>query len=229
MTASDSPAPCCAVAVDPALHWLAARLGSMDPTEDGSQCLKGSLGAMPVVCFSLPRCAGAKCTEWVAYVNRLRKFNCKSLTLVVTAKGVGRGIVLARDHINLSGQSPLIGLRGADGSPVFADLSGAYDARLRKLASGVAFGMDLRLRPGIFIAPAENSRDRWPCVNRDGGDDHVRCESVVMMAICAAAAQIPMLAVAIDARRRKDDECRLFAFIERFIQCCGSEAFEEIS
>ena len=229
MTAGDLPASCSAIAVDPALRWFATRPGSIVFTDDRSECVKGDLGAVPVVRSTLPRYAGNKCAVWAARINELRKFNCSCLTLVVAAKGVGSGIMLACDHINLSGQSPLIGFLGADGSSVFADLSDAYNARLRQLAGCVAVRMDLTLRPGIFIAPNEDGRDRWPHVSGDGGDDYVRCGSVVMMAICAAAARIPVLAVAIDTHHREDDEDRLFAFIERFLQCCGSEAPEEIS
>jgi len=68
------------------------------------------------------------------------------------AYGVGE-IVAIRDHINLTGTSPLVGLNDERLGPRFLDMTEPYAADLRRLAGDVAeerFGA--RLREGIYAA-----------------------------------------------------------------------------
>lgn len=79
-------------------------------------------------------------------------------TLVVTnAAGsldpsLGPGtLMLIRDHINLTGQNPLVGHNDAAMGPRFPDMSDVYTARLRSLAREVADGRGIPLAEGVYV------------------------------------------------------------------------------
>lgn len=60
------------------------------------------------------------------------------------------GLVLIGDHINLMGDSPLVGWAGpADGTP-FVPLHDAYDPELRRLARRVAADLAIPLVEGVY-------------------------------------------------------------------------------
>jgi purine-nucleoside phosphorylase len=61
-------------------------------------------------------------------------------------------VMLIADHINLLGDSPLIGPNDDRLGPRFPDLSEPYDARLRSLAREVASEQRITLREGVYIA-----------------------------------------------------------------------------
>jgi purine-nucleoside phosphorylase len=63
-------------------------------------------------------------------------------------------IVLLADHINLLGDSPLIGPNDDRLGPRFPDLSAVYDAGLRDSARRVAIERRLTLREGVYVAVA---------------------------------------------------------------------------
>lgn len=54
------------------------------------------------------------------------------------------------DHINFSGQNPLIGLNNDDLGPRFFDLSTAYDPELRVIAQRASNELGLTLREGVY-------------------------------------------------------------------------------
>jgi purine-nucleoside phosphorylase len=60
-------------------------------------------------------------------------------------------LMLITDHINLTGESPLVGLREEDWGPRFPDMSRAYDPALRELAEETALREGLRLRQGVYV------------------------------------------------------------------------------
>jgi len=62
--------------------------------------------------------------------------------------------MLIADHINLLGDSPLIGPNDDRLGPRFPDLSAAYDARLRETARAVASTQGITLREGVYVAMA---------------------------------------------------------------------------
>ena len=63
-------------------------------------------------------------------------------------------LMLIADHINLLGDSPLIGPNDDRLGPRFPDLSAAYDSGLRALARDVAREKGITLREGVYVAVA---------------------------------------------------------------------------
>ena len=61
-------------------------------------------------------------------------------------------LMLIADHINLLGDSPLIGPNDDRLGPRFPDLSAAYDDELRTLARRVAADEKISLREGVYVA-----------------------------------------------------------------------------
>ena len=61
-------------------------------------------------------------------------------------------VMLIADHINLLGDSPLIGPNDDQLGPRFPDLSEPYDGRLRSLARDVAADRRVTLREGVYVA-----------------------------------------------------------------------------
>lgn len=63
-------------------------------------------------------------------------------------------LMLIADHINLLGDSPLIGPNDDRLGPRFPDLSAAYDPSLRDIARAVAATRGITLREGVYVAVA---------------------------------------------------------------------------
>jgi purine-nucleoside phosphorylase len=61
-------------------------------------------------------------------------------------------VMLIADHINLQGDSPLIGRNDDRLGPRFPDLSAPYDAALRQLARDAAMQHKLVVREGVYVA-----------------------------------------------------------------------------
>lgn len=59
-------------------------------------------------------------------------------------------IMLIRDHINLSGRNPLLGL-GDEFGPKFVDMSEAYSRDLIEIASSSADDLSIDLKRGIYV------------------------------------------------------------------------------
>jgi purine-nucleoside phosphorylase len=63
-------------------------------------------------------------------------------------------VMLMADHINLLGDSPLIGANDDTLGPRFPDMSEPYDATLRAMARRVAVERGITLREGVYVAVA---------------------------------------------------------------------------
>lgn len=61
-------------------------------------------------------------------------------------------VMLVRDHINLMGINPLIGIAVQRPADQFTSLTNAYDAGLRRMAKAVARKQKLTLKEGVFLA-----------------------------------------------------------------------------
>ncbi len=70
-------------------------------------------------------------------------------------------VMLIADHINLLGDSPLVGPNDDRLGPRFPDLSQAYDPALRAIARDVAARAGVTLREGVYVAvPGPNLETR---------------------------------------------------------------------
>ena len=61
-------------------------------------------------------------------------------------------MMIINDHINLTGQNPLIGKNDEKLGPRFPDMSEVYDAKLIRLAEEVAAEKKLKIRQGVYAA-----------------------------------------------------------------------------
>ncbi|WP_283408669.1 purine-nucleoside phosphorylase [Anoxynatronum buryatiense] len=62
------------------------------------------------------------------------------------------GLMLISDHLNLTGDNPLIGANVNEWGPRFPDLSNAYDASLRKKAGAIAQQLNIDLFEGVYAS-----------------------------------------------------------------------------
>lgn len=77
------------------------------------------------------------------------------LVLTNAAGGIADGMVpgdlmLLTDHLNLTGDNPLIGKNDDRLGPRFPDMSATYSPELLELARGVAKGQGLSMREGVY-------------------------------------------------------------------------------
>jgi purine-nucleoside phosphorylase len=79
-------------------------------------------------------------------------------------------ILLIADHLNLTGQNPLVGFRHP---PTFLDMSNAYDETLRDEAKAVAAASNIALSEGVyagFVGPNYETRAEVSYLSRMGAD-----------------------------------------------------------
>lgn len=82
-------------------------------------------------------------------------------------------LALLSDHINLMGDSPLIGANDDTLGPRFPDMSAPYDADLRATAHEAALELGLTLREGVYVAvtgPALETRAEYRMLRAMGAD-----------------------------------------------------------
>jgi purine-nucleoside phosphorylase len=100
-------------------------------------------------------------------------------TLVVTnaAGGINRGygpgtIMLIRDHLNLTGRTPLLGA-ALPGEERFPDMTVAYDAGLRDRARALAVSLGIPLEEGVYaglLGPSYETPAEVAYLERIGAD-----------------------------------------------------------
>jgi purine-nucleoside phosphorylase len=82
-------------------------------------------------------------------------------------------LMLIADHINLLGDSPLIGVHDAAFGDRFPDMSEPYDPALRALARAVAGEMKMTVREGVYVAvtgPALETKAEYRLLRSMGAD-----------------------------------------------------------
>jgi purine-nucleoside phosphorylase len=89
----------------------------------------------------------------------LARMGIRALVLTNAAGGInpryGKGaLVILRDHINLQGQNPLIGVNDDRVGVRHPDMTGAYNARFRRLAMYEAQRLDGDVYEGTYAAVA---------------------------------------------------------------------------
>ena len=97
---------------------------------------------------------------------------CETVIITNASGGCGDGLepgdlVLLRDHINLTGRSPLIGPNVDRLGPRFPDMSAVYPAHLRELAHEAAAAAGTHLKEGVSRM-VHRSRIRDTGGSRDG-------------------------------------------------------------
>lgn len=81
-------------------------------------------------------------------------------------------LMVISDHLNLTGMSPLMGVI-RDGGPVFLDMAGAYDQRLRELVREAGDAVGVALRSGVYAGltgPAYETPAEVEMLRRLGAD-----------------------------------------------------------
>ena len=92
----------------------------------------------------------------VVYPTRCLGFmGIKTLILTNAAGGIGAGVapgslMIIKDHINLTGQNPLIGSNCPELGPRFPDMSQPYNHRLNALAKKVMENQGISHAEGIY-------------------------------------------------------------------------------
>lgn len=123
----------------------------------GNLCV-GHAGTAPVVCLQgrVHLYEGRSVREVVFGVRLLAELGCSVVLLTNAAGGIASGLrpgdlMLIRDHMNLTGHNPLLGLDQGPG-PRFPDLSHAYDPGMQELARRAARESGVTLREGVYAA-----------------------------------------------------------------------------
>ncbi len=121
--------------------------------------LFGNLGGKQVVAMQgrFHRYEGYTMQQIVFPVRVLHRLGAKTLIVSNACGGMhplwkpGELMLLA-DHINLLGDSPLIGANDESLGPRFPDMSEPYDPELRDIARKVARDLHIVLREGVYVA-----------------------------------------------------------------------------
>ncbi|MDH3457825.1 MAG: purine-nucleoside phosphorylase [Gemmatimonadota bacterium] len=134
--------------------------GFPEPTVESHSgtLLIGQLGGHPVVAMQgrFHRYEGYSLGQITFPVRVLRALGASTLVVSNACGGMHPlwstgDLVLIADHINLLGDSPLIGPNDDSLGPRFPDMSRPYDEELRALARDVARTSGLTLREGVYV------------------------------------------------------------------------------
>lgn len=126
-------------------------------------------------------------------------------------------LMLISDHINLLGDSPLVGANDDRLGPRFPDMSAPYDAALRLMARAAAAERGITLREGVYVAvagPNLETRAEYRFLRAIGAD--VVGMSTVPETIVAVHAGMRVLGVSIITDMCIPDELEP-ATVERII------------
>jgi purine-nucleoside phosphorylase len=146
--------------VDPLVVPYGEIPGWPQPTVTGhaGRAVIGTVGGAPAIGLSgrVHLYEGGDPARAVFYVRVLAALGVPVLFLSNAAGAIREGLepgqlMLIRDHINLTGQSPLTGIPVGD-EPRFPDMTVAYDAKLRATVSATAAGLGIDLQEGVYVA-----------------------------------------------------------------------------
>lgn len=119
--------------------------------------VSGTLAGVPAVAFvgRNHRYQGLTAHEVTWPVRLAYALGARTLIVTNAAGGVdpalsAGSVTLMRDHINLTGDSPLVGWPGPDGGTPFVPMGDAYDPDLRALARSEAAALSLELREVVY-------------------------------------------------------------------------------
>ncbi len=121
---------------------------------------------------------GHPISQVVLPARTLVKVGCEVLVITNAAGGINTALepgdlVLIGDHINFTGQNPLVGDNDDRLGPRFPDMSEAYDLKLRELAFAQARDLGISLREGIYnwmLGPSYETPAEIRLARRAGAD-----------------------------------------------------------
>lgn len=118
----------------------------------------GTLEDVPVAALSgrAHLYEGYSPSEVVFNVRLMRAIGAEILIITNAAGGVNNEfhpgtLMLITDHINLTGQNPLVGPHDAQLGLRFPDMSGAYDPVLRRCSIATARELGIQLAEGVYL------------------------------------------------------------------------------
>lgn len=121
------------------------------------ELIVGQLGSCQVACLSgrAHLYEGHEPEAVVFGVRVLGLLGASGVIVTNAAGGIDRSVepgelLLIRDHLNLTGMSPLVGPNLNELGPRFPDMSEPYDRRFRDLALSVAASLGTPLREGVY-------------------------------------------------------------------------------
>jgi purine-nucleoside phosphorylase len=167
--------------VDVAIHYGELPGFPLSTVEShAGRLLCGTLGGKTVVAMHgrFHRYEGYSLQQVTFPVAVMRALGARTLIVSNAAGGLNPlwsagDLMLIADHINLLGDSPLIGPNDDRLGPRFPDMSSPYAPVLRALASRVAYDRQLMLREGVYVAvagPNLETRAEYRFLRAIGGD-----------------------------------------------------------
>jgi purine-nucleoside phosphorylase len=87
-------------------------------------------------------------------VRIMKRFGADSMLVTNAAGGIGFGpgtLMMINDHINFTGNNPLIGENLDEFGPRFPDMSDAYTTSYREVAKRVAADLNIDLKEGVYM------------------------------------------------------------------------------
>lgn len=165
----------------------------------------GTLAGVPVVVFAgrAHRYQGISALD-AAYPARLAAaLGAEILVLTNAAGGIAEDlhvgdVVLLSDHVNLTGDNPLVGWPGPEGGNPFVPMSDVWDAELRALALEIVPESGIRMREGVYfglLGPSYETPAEVRMLRTLGAD--VVGMSTVMEAIVARAFGLRLLGMSL--------------------------------
>lgn len=156
--------------------------GVPEPTVEShaGRLLLGTLEGTPVAVMQgrFHRYEGYSLQEVTFPVRVLKALGAETLVVSNVSGGmnplwpVGE-LVLIDDHINLLGDSPLVGPNIDELGPRFPDMSAPYDPELQQIASQVALELGVPLHRGVYVAvpgPQLETRAEYRMLRMLGAD-----------------------------------------------------------
>ena len=142
--------------------------------------LLGSLDGVPVVAMQgrFHRYEGYSFAQVTFPVRVMQMLGAETLVVLGACGGLAPlmslgDLVLIDDHINLMGETPLVGRNLDELGPRFPDMSEPYDQGLQEKALRVAIEHDVRLQRGVYVAvvgPTLETRAEYRMLRRMGAD-----------------------------------------------------------
>lgn len=118
----------------------------------------GNLGQSEVLCLQgrFHLYEGHRPQVIAEVVNALKAIGIKRLIVTNAAGSLNPdltpgSLMLISDHINFSGQNPLVGTNDDNIGPRFPDMSNAYDRDMRRQAKELADKLGIKLPEGIYL------------------------------------------------------------------------------